>query len=112
MNIAEILRGIKRPLEDDTRYKFRTGKGSVKYLIIPSQDGQMDPITHQWGSSVEVIREDDGLFAMFKDKFTDRVVDIPASLHLKNQSVDWTKVDLLPDAKNPLKYKVVLTGED
>ena len=103
-----ILETIRRPWESKTDYKIRTGKGQIAYLYVPSQDGRMDPATGVWGPSLDVYREDDRLYDMFKDQYPDRMVEIPAGCHHDDGRINWNKVAILREGSNSNELKIVL----
>jgi len=97
--MMKFLEGIRRPWEDEAHYKARTGRGSIRYIIVPSQDGRMDPKTGEWGSDVEVYMEGQWPFTLYERQYQDRIVEIPSDCHFKNGGVNWEKVELLRDKK-------------
>lgn len=75
-------------------YKILLCRGTVWYLIIPSQDGQMTP-EGDWIGVSEILREDNLLFNIYCDQPNAILVGIEATCHRPNGSIDWDKVETL-----------------
>lgn len=111
MRAMGLLEGIRRPWESSTEYKLRTGRGQVGYIVVPSQDGVMDE-WRSWGPGVEVYREDDRGFLLFREPYGERIVEIPAGCHSREGQIDWERVGLARDVDNPYKFLVLVAREE